>query len=120
MDVLLSLGTGDGLSETLERTLDRTRACGDSLTIAIIGGQDDRGTVEANVKERLAETDREIRIRHVGGDRPGSQIVELAETGGYDRIILPSGQRSSLRKIQFDDVIEFVLVNATMTVTLLR
>jgi nucleotide-binding universal stress UspA family protein len=54
------------------------------------------------------------------GEDPAGRLVELAETEGFDRIAIPGGERSPLGKIQLDSVAEFVLLNATTTVTLIR
>jgi nucleotide-binding universal stress UspA family protein len=46
--------------------------------------------------------------------------VELADSEGFDRLVIPGGKRSPLGKIRLDDLIEFVLLNAETTVTLHR
>lgn len=120
MYILLGLGPGDLWPRALEETVSHTREMEDGLTVAIFGAEDEREEIHERAREQLSDTGFEVDIRHVEGDHPGSRIVDLAETGGYDRIVIPGGQRSPLGKIQFDDVTEFVLLNAAITVTLVR
>lgn len=99
------------LNETVEKTGD-----GDSITVAVFAGD---GEAEAAVADRLDELDTRAEVRQLSGD-PGSQLVDLAEREGYDRIVLAGGHRSPLGKIQLDSVVEFVLLNARTSVTLVR
>ena len=51
---------------------------------------------------------------------PGSQLVEFAERGSFDRIVLGGGETSPLGKVQLGEISEFVILNAQTTVTLIR
>ncbi len=120
MNILLGLGPGDLWPQALEETVSRARDMDDELTVAIFGAEDSRAKIEQRAREELTAAGFEEDVRHIEADRPGGRIVDVAENGGYDRIVIPGGQRSPLGKIQFDDVTEFVLLNAATTVTLVR
>ena len=121
MHILLGVGGDDRSARALEETVQRTRAAGDDLTVAIYSDANGLtlSDIEANVRDQLDILGFEAPIRHIDGD-PGSSLVALAENEGFDRIALAGGHRSPLGKIQLDPVSEFVLLNATTTVTLVR
>jgi len=121
MKVLLGTGgRADGF-DALDRTLERTREAGDDLTVAVLetSSDEDVAAVAEGVRERVADSGVDAEV-HVLEGHPGSQLVELAETGGFDRIVLGGGQRSPLGKIDLGEVAEFVLLNADVSVTLVR
>jgi len=121
MKVLLGTGgRADGL-DALGRTLERTREAGDELTVAVLETSSDRDieSVAADLRERVADSGVDAEVRVLEG-HPGSELVELAENEGYDRIVLGGGQRSPLGKIDLGEVAEFVLLNADVSVTLVR
>ena len=122
MNVLLGVGGSDLSYQALEATIERATEAGDDLTDAVFGHEevdaaDDE--VEQRVRETLAAAEFDAEIRHIEGD-PGSGLVEIADREGYDRIVLGSGERSTLGKIQLGSVAEFVLLNAQTPVTLIR
>lgn len=122
MKVLLGIGGTEGSFKALEEALTRAQAAADDLTVAVLDRDDVDVTtdeVEQRVRDRLAETGVDAEIRHLEG-HPGSRLVELADSEGFDRLILEGGERSALGKIQLDQVIEFVLLNSETTVTLVR
>lgn len=123
MHVLLGVG-GSALSyRALDETIERAREAGDDLTVAVFENEEidtDADAVEARVRETLDEADFDAEIRHVEGEAPGSQLVDIAEREGFDRIVLGGGERSTLGKIQLGSVAEFVLLNAQTPVTLIR
>ena len=120
MHILLGVGGDDRSLQALTETVQRARAAGDDLTVALYTADDTtHADVEAAVQDRLDELDFEAEIRALDGD-PGSSLVALAESEGFDRITLAGGHRSPLGKIQLDPVSEFVLLNASTTVTLVR
>jgi nucleotide-binding universal stress UspA family protein len=91
-------------------------------TIAIVEdlvAHEERSDVEETTERMLDDADFDAEIRHVEGD-PGSQLVEIAETEGYDRIVLGGGQTSPMGKIKIGTTAEFVLLNSHTTVTLVR
>jgi nucleotide-binding universal stress UspA family protein len=122
MQVLLGVG-GTPLSyRALDETIERAREAGDDLTVAVFASdaaEAARDEVEQRVRETLAETDVPSTVRHVEGD-PGSDLVTIANQESFDRIVLGSGERSPLGKIQLGSVAEFVLLNAQTSVTLVR
>ena len=122
MKVLLGIGGSDGSFEALADTVTRAEEAGDEVTVAIVDREDIALTpeeIETEVRERLAEAGLDSEIRHLSG-HPGSRLVELAEQEQFDRLVVAGGERSPLGKINFDETLEFVLLNAETTVTLVR
>ncbi|WP_123533883.1 universal stress protein [Halosimplex salinum] len=121
MKVLLGMGGSPDGFDALEETLDRARQAGDDLTVAVLDTSEDYDVdeVEAKVRERLDEAGVETEIHTLSG-HPGSQLSQLAEREGFDRIVIGGGQRSPMGKIELGEVAEFVLLNADTTVTLVR
>jgi nucleotide-binding universal stress UspA family protein len=124
MKVLLGIGGTDDSYRALERVVDRAREAGDELTVAVVENpesDDDPDAVERRVREvvEAAGLGEGVQIRHLTGD-PGPALVELAETGGFDQLVLGGGQRSPMGKISLGQVAEYVLLNARVTVTLIR
>jgi len=115
--VLFALGPGESAFAAFETALERAAVASDSLTVAVYGDGCER--LARRASERLDDADPDWEVREVDGD-PAPAIVELAEREGADRIVLPGGERSPMGKIQLDSLTEFVLLNATMSVTLIR
>jgi nucleotide-binding universal stress UspA family protein len=120
MHLLLGVGDADDGLRALEETVARARAAGDEVTVAVYS-TDETSTdaVRAAVRDRLDDLEFDAAIETIEDD-PTGRLVELSETADIDRIVLPGGERSPLGKIRLDRVAEFVLLNATTTVTLLR
>lgn len=122
MDVLLGIGGSDDSVRALEWTLDRARAAGDDLTVAVVENPESERDVEdivADVRERLNDAGVDAEIQRVSGN-PGSALVELAESGEYDQLVLGGGEESPMGKIRLGNMSEFVLLNSHVTVTLVR
>lgn len=122
MKVLFGTKSGGASLEALERTVERTRAVGDELTVAILEHPEDEGVLgetAARVREALGEHVEDVDVRLLEG-HPGSRLVELAESEGFDRIVLGGGEQSPMGKIRIGSVAEFVLLNSHVSVTLLR
>lgn len=122
MKLLLGLGGGDDSSRALEATVERVRETGDDLTVAVIDDSDaetDREAVAERARERLAAAGVDGDVRLLAGD-PGGALVDLAESEGFDRIVLGGGETSPLGKVRLGTVREFVVLNANVTVTLVR
>jgi nucleotide-binding universal stress UspA family protein len=122
MNVLLGIGGSGDSFRALEESVSRAVEAGDSLAVAIVENPDSEPTTEeirARVESALAEAGLDAEIRTLSG-HPGSQLLELAEREGYDRIVLGGGQTSPLGKVQLGSMAEFVLLNARTTVTLIR
>ncbi|MFB6169302.1 MAG: universal stress protein [Haloferacaceae archaeon] len=122
MKLLLGVGgTDDGL-RALERTLTRVRATGDELSVAVLENPSSESTpdeIEDDVRERLAAAGVEARVYRLEG-HPGSELIGLAEREGFDRIVLGGGERSPMGKVQVGSIAQFVVVNAPVSVTLIR
>lgn len=119
MHVLFGLGPGESATEALDSAVERAAGASDELTVAVFGDPGEREWLAARACDHFAGTDLEAEVVELGED-PAGRLVELAETEGFDRIAIPGGERSPLGKIQLDSVAEFVLLNATTTVTLIR
>ncbi|MFC7132905.1 MULTISPECIES: universal stress protein [Salinibaculum] len=120
MHILLGIGDADDGLRALERVVSRAQTAGDDLTVAVYGdGATPVDELVARVHDRLDDLDFDAAVEEVDGD-PGGKIVELAEREAVDRIALPGGERSPLGKIRLDRVTEFVLLNASISVTLIR
>lgn len=122
MKVLLGIGGSDDAFRALDRTVERVGRTGDELSVAILENPDtsvDPDAIENRVETRLAEADLDATVRHLEGD-PGPALVTVAETEGFDEIVLGGGQESPLGKINVGHIAEYVVLNATVTVTLVR
>ncbi|WP_135533978.1 MULTISPECIES: universal stress protein [Halostella] len=122
MKVLLGIAGSDETDAALEETVRRAVEANDDLTVAILEETDHESSpdeVEARARDRLDEADIDATIRRVSGD-PGSELVEIAEREGFDRLVIGGGQRSPMGKIQLGSITEFVLLNAQVSVTLVR
>lgn len=123
MNILLGVGGSKLSYHALAETVDRAQATGDDLTVAIFDSEEgsaDADEIQTRVEETLAEAAFDATIRRLEGDSPGSALISLAETEGFDRIVLGGGERSTLGKIQLGSIVEFVLLNSQMPVTLIR
>lgn len=123
MDILLGVGGSELSYYALEETIERAQETGDEVTVAIFRNEEvssDVDEIQARVEETLSETGFEATVRRLDGERPGSELVSVAESEGFDRIVLGGGERSTLGKIQLGAIVEFVLLNAQTPVTLIR
>lgn len=119
MNVLLGVDASEFGYRALDETVERAAAAGDDLTVCLYGDSDERAALEEAVRARLAEHDHQAEVLEIDGS-PGAALVELADGGPYDRLVIGGGVRSPMGKIQLGSVAEFVLTNATTTVTLVR
>ncbi|WP_255170545.1 universal stress protein [Natrononativus amylolyticus] len=122
MHVLLGLGGSDESMKALRRTIDRTREAGDDLTVAVIEKPEaDRAPEEMahQAEKLLSEAGVDADVKRLEGD-PGSALVDLAEHGEFDQLVIGGGTESPMGKIRLGGITEFVLLNATTTVKLIR
>ncbi len=122
MKILFGLHTDSDSLGALHRTVDRVRAVGDDLTVAVLEHPDGEGSItetEQAVREAVEGGDVDIEIRRVAG-HPGSRLVEIAESEEFDRIVLGGGEQSPMGKIRIGSIAEFVLLNSHVSITLLR
>jgi nucleotide-binding universal stress UspA family protein len=122
MNVLLGIGGSEDSFRALERTLERSREAGDALTVAVLDNPDSPASQEEvaeRAREAVADAGLDAAVRVVDGS-PGSALVDLAEAEGFDRIVLGGGETSPLGKVKLGSIAEFVLLNATVSVTLIR
>ena len=120
MNVLLGIDGTDRAFDALERTIARVRETGDDLTVAVVESDvTDPEAVERRIRTALEEVDIDARIQQIEG-HAGSALVELADAGGFDRVVIDGGERTPTGKIRLDPTTEFVLLNAETSVTLAR
>ncbi|WP_435065232.1 universal stress protein [Halobaculum sp. EA56] len=122
MKVLLGVGGSEDSLRALEDTVERARAAGDDLTVAVVENpQSDRTPeeVEARVRSVLEGADLDAEVRRVEGDA-GSRIVAIAEEEGFDMIAIGGGQTSPMGKINLGSIAQFVLLNSHVSVKLVR
>lgn len=122
MNVLLGIGGSDDSLRALEDTVDRAKAAGDDLTVAVVENpQADRTPeeVEDRVRTVLAEAGLDADVRRVEGDA-GSQLVAIAEDEGFDMIAIGGGETSPMGKINLGSIAQFVLLNSHVSVKLVR
>lgn len=119
MRLIVGVDGSEHALDGLEEVISRARKTGDEVSVAVYSNDDDLAAAEASVRDKLTDLEFDATIEAIEDD-PGGRIVHLAETGKYDRIVLSGGQTSPLGKIQLDSVVEFVLLNAHSTVTLIR
>ena len=122
MDLLLGIGGSEDSFRALEETVGRAVEAGDALTVAIVENPESETDVEEirdRVEAALSAASFDAEVRTLSG-HPGSQLLEVPEREGYDRIVLGGGETSPLGKVELGSIAEFVLLNAKTTVTLVR
>ena len=122
MNVLLGLGGTDESIRALEETIERADDVGDDLVVATLDKPDAPRTQAEMHDEAMAtleSVDFDAEIRDLEGD-PGPALVNLAEREGFDRIVIGGGTETPMGKIRLGPITEFVLLNASMPVTLIR
>ncbi|WP_049927772.1 universal stress protein [Halopiger goleimassiliensis] len=122
MNVLVGLGGSDESIKTLRQTIERTEAVGDDLTVAVVEKPEakrSQAEMYEEAEELLAEADVEAELVTLEGD-PGSALVDYAEQGEFDQLVIGGGTLSPMGKIQLGPIAEFVLLNAPTTVKLVR
>jgi len=122
MKVLLGIGGSPDSFRALSTGLERARAAGDELTVAILENPEsdvDPAEVEARVRDELKASAVDASVRRLSGD-PGGALIKLAEAEHFDAIALGGGQESPMGKIRLGSIAEFVILNSSVTVILLR
>lgn len=122
MKILLGIDGSEHSLRALPLMIDRAAEAGDELTIAILdhpGNDRNPDELYRRASETLMDSPIEAPIRRVSGD-PGSRLVDIAETEEFDTIALGGGHRSPMGKITLGGVAEFVILNATVSVLLVR
>lgn len=122
MRVLFGIGGSDDSVAALDEIIERARDVGDILTVAVVENPDSPRsveTVEGLVHDRLDSAGFDAEVVVLRGD-PGSRLVAYAENREFDRLVLGGGERSPLGKVTIGHIAEFVIVNARISVTLIR
>jgi len=122
MKVLLGIDGSDESMKTLRKTIDRTREADDDLTVVVVPkeaakrSQDEMAT---EARDLVTEAGLDVDVRVVTGD-PGSTLVDIAERESFDQLAIGGGTESPMGKIRLGPITEFVLLNANVTVRLVR
>ncbi|ELY65388.1 universal stress protein [Natronococcus jeotgali] len=122
MNVLLGLAGSDESITALRRTIDRTSEIGDDLTVAVLEKADTERSQEEMYRQAeklLSEAEVDAELERLQGD-PGASLVDYAEQGEFDQLVIGGGTISPMGKIQLGSLTEFVLLNAPTTVKLVR
>ncbi|AGB38121.1 universal stress protein [Natronococcus occultus] len=122
MNVLLGLAGSDESITALRRTIDRTTEIGDDLTIVVLEKEETERSQEEmyqQAEKLLSEAGVDAEIERLEGE-PGSSLVNYAEQGEFDQLVIGGGTISPMGKIQLGSLTEFVLLNAPTTVKLVR
>jgi nucleotide-binding universal stress UspA family protein len=118
MKVLVAVDASENAVRALDWALDRAAAAGDEVAVAVVGGGENE--VRGRVRERVAAIEQDVDVRELEAAESGSAVVRLAEAEGFDEVVLGGGERSPMGKIRLGDMREFVILNADVTVTLVR
>ncbi|WP_276255663.1 universal stress protein [Halomontanus rarus] len=122
MNVLLGIEGSDESMKTLRSTIERTSDVGDELTVAVVEKPEAKRS-QAEMCEQaetlLTEAGVDAELTMLEGD-PGSALVEFAERGEFDQLVIGGGTESPMGKIRLGPITEFVLLNAPTTVKLVR
>ncbi|MGA9402029.1 universal stress protein [Haladaptatus sp.] len=122
MKVLLGIGGSDDSLTALSRTVERAVAADDELTVAILDNPESdlaKDDITEKVQAVLDDVEFDATVREVSGD-PGSRLLDIAESEGFEQIVLDGGQRSPMGKIRLGQIAEFVLLNSHVSVKLVR
>ncbi len=122
MNVLLGLAGSDESVTALRRTIERTDDVGDDLTVAVLEKADTERSQEEMYRQAeklLSEANVDAELERLEGD-PGASLVDDAEQGEFDQLVIGGGTVSPMGKIQLGSITEFVLLNAPTTVKLVR
>ena len=122
MKVLLGVGGSPDSLAALSNIVERAASVGDELTVAIVENPASDVSMEAlksQVRAELSEADVDANVMVVTGD-PGSGLVEIAETEGFDVVAIGGGEQTPMGKISVGSIAEFVILNARVSVFLVR
>lgn len=122
MRILLGLGGGPDGFHALSTMLDRVQETDDDLTVVVVDNPSTDASldeIEQQVRAEIAAIDRQIPVRVEPGN-PGSRLIKIAETEGFDAIAIGGGEESPMGKIRLGPMTEFVVLNAGVTVILVR
>lgn len=122
MKVLLGIGGSPDSLAALSRVVERAAAVGDELTVAVVDNPEtdvSKADLAERVKRELSKAGVQASVRTVPGD-PGSRLVEIAESEGFDVIALGGGEQTPMGKISVGSIAEFVILNSRVSVFLVR
>lgn len=123
MRVLVGIEGSEESDIVLENTIKRAEEAGDDLTIAIFakpeGGQD-IDEIAATVEGALEDATIEATVRRLETEDIASELVMIAESEGFNQLVVGGGRDTPLGKRYLGRITEFALLNAEVTVRLER
>ncbi|MCT9095220.1 universal stress protein [Haloarchaeobius sp. HME9146] len=122
MRVLLGIEGSDESMRTLRKTIERTKEAGDELTIVVVEKDEakrEQSEMAEQARELVEKSGIDAEVRVVSG-HPGSTLVDIAEREDFDQLAIGGGTQSPMGKIRLGPITEFVLLNANITVRLVR
>ncbi|WP_267641797.1 universal stress protein [Haloarchaeobius amylolyticus] len=122
MRVLLGIEGSDESMRTLRKTIERAKEAGDELTIVVVEKDEakrEQSEMAEQARELVSQSGIDAEVRTASGD-PGSTLVDIAEREGFDQLAIGGGTQSPMGKIRLGPITEFVLLNANVTVRLVR
>jgi len=125
MNLLVVLEPGEASVEEvlapLRWTLDRRGEAGLGLTVAVVGptGGPEAHAAEDGARELLRAAGRPEAVRRLAGD-PEREVLRLLGREGFDELALSGGTRTPAGKIRPGRLAERLLLNAPVTLTLVR
>ena len=122
MHVLVGVGGTDRSFRALESAIERATAVGDAVTVAVIDDPEsdaDPEAVEAKARDLIGQYDLDADVRLLTGN-PGAELVALAESEGFDELVIGDGKRTPMGKIQLDTITQYALFNSHVTVKVVR
>lgn len=122
MRILVGVEGSEESATVLRNAIGRAEEAGDELTIAVFAKPDKDQSIEAverSVRSVVEAGGVDARIERLEGD-PASALVERAERGEFDQLVIGGGRETPLGKRYLGGITEFVLLNADVTVRLER
>ena len=122
MHILLGIGGSRDSLLALHETAERAALTNDQLTVAILENPESEqspAAIEEAVMKEVEPHNIDVRVEHLDGD-PGPALVSFAESGKFDRLVIGGGSRSPMGKIALGEIAEFALLNADISITLIR
>lgn len=122
MRILVGVEGSEESATVLRNAIGRAEEAGDELTIAVFAKPDEDQSIEAverSVRSVVEEGGVDAHIERLEGD-PASALVERAERGEFDQLVIGGGRETPLGKRYLGGITEFVLLNADVTVRLER
>ncbi|MFB6254973.1 MAG: universal stress protein, partial [Halobacteriaceae archaeon] len=120
--VLVGVGGSEDSYIAVKNAIHRAKQADDELTFAIFDHPDNDvevATIRDFISNTLEEHDCDATIQEIE-DNPASTLTQMAERGEYDQLTIGGGQKRPTGKLAVGEIAEFVILNANITVKLVR